>query len=86
MCILSVCMISSFLSPGSSLSLTQIMRDHNKTTIVAYDDLVQEYWNNGLHNQDNRALNKNSRRSIFNLENLKCSCWREFTNNSKYIE
>ena len=50
MCNLSVCMISSFLSPGSSLSLTQIMRDHNKTTIVAYDDLVQEYWNNGLHN------------------------------------
>ena len=41
-------MISSFLSPGFSLSLTQIL--NNKTTIVAYDDLVQEDWNNGLHN------------------------------------
>jgi len=40
----------SYLSPGSSLSLTQIMRGHNKTTFVAYDDLIQEDWNNGLHN------------------------------------
>merc|ERR1719452_98377 len=35
----------SFLSPGVSLSLTQIL--NNKTTIVAYEDLVQEDWNNG---------------------------------------
>ena len=43
-------MISSFLSPGSFLSLTQIMSGHNKTTLVAYDDLILEDWNSGLHN------------------------------------